>query len=81
MTTDLVELIAHKVATLPVEQQKQVLSIVNSMAAELEQVTPLRSDHHKLRGQLTFFNQSLTSDDIAEARREMWGKWGEDQAQ
>ncbi|MBI4751406.1 MAG: hypothetical protein HY774_23245 [Acidobacteria bacterium] len=81
MATNLVEIIAHKIASLPVEQQKQVLSIVNSMAAELGQESPLHTGHHKLCGQLTFLNQSLTSDDIAEARREMWGKFDEDQAQ
>ncbi len=76
MSTNLVEEIAAKAATLPIEQQREVLQVVESLAALSIKGKPLR---RKLKGDLAHLGSSVTSEDIEEARREMWrGYMGED---
>ncbi len=76
MSTNLVEEIAAKAATLPIEQQREVLQVVESLAAlSIKGKLPRR----KLKGDLAHLGSSVTSEDIEEARREMWrGYMGED---
>jgi len=66
MSTNLVDEIAAEAASLPIEQQ-QVLEIVRSLASRMI-VPPRRS----VFGDLEHLGVRVTSEDIEEARREMW---------
>lgn len=65
----------EKLRQLPSEKQKQVLEFVDSLQKE-SGATPrkLRS----LEGLLEDFNIEITEEDIAQARREMWGNFPRD---
>ncbi len=74
MSTNLVDEIAAESASLPIEQQ-QVLEIVKSLASRMI-VPPRRS----VFGDLEHLGVRVTSEDIEEARREMWrGYMGNDE--
>ena len=67
METD--ELIYAKVRTLPPEKQQKVLDFVESLENENAKKAPL----HSVEGLWADLDFDLTDEDIAEARREMWG--------
>ena len=68
MSTDLVEEIAAKAATLPIEQQQKVLEVVETLAAQVAQPPERRS----IFGDLEHLCVDISEQDIEEARREMW---------
>lgn len=59
---------------LPPEKQKEVLAFVHSLKEENGAKGPLRS----LRGLWSDLNIQITEEDIAEARRQMWGNFPRD---
>jgi hypothetical protein len=66
--------VLEKLRDLPPEKQKEVLDFVDSLKAKNGPNTPRRS----LLGLWADLNIHITEEDIAEARREMWGKFPRD---
>lgn len=94
MSTNLVEEITMKAAALPLEKQREVLALMEKLAAHGNQPktrctgnlkgstadkshTTTESDKSQsprrfLKGDLAHHGSSVTSEEIEEARREMW---------
>ena len=68
------EMVLEKLRGLPPEKQKEVLEFVESLKPDGSTRKPLRS----LEGLLEDLNVDITEEDIAEARREMWGNFPRD---
>jgi hypothetical protein len=68
------EQVLSKLRDLPPEKQKEVLEYVDSIKIETKGKNPLPS----LRGLWKDLNIDITEEDIAEARREMWGRFPRD---
>jgi mRNA-degrading endonuclease RelE of RelBE toxin-antitoxin system len=68
------EQVLEKLRGLPPEKQKQVLDFVSSLKEKNGAPQPRRS----LRGLWKDLNVHVTEEDIAEARREMWGNFPRD---
>jgi len=68
------EMVLEKLRGLPAEKQKEVLEFVESLKPDGSTKKPLRS----LEGLLEDLNVDITEEDIAEARREMWGNFPRD---
>jgi EAL domain-containing protein (putative c-di-GMP-specific phosphodiesterase class I) len=68
--------VLEKLRDLPPEKQKEVLDFVASLQEKNGAKKPLRS----LRGLWKDLNIRITEEDIAEARREMWGNFPRDLA-
>jgi hypothetical protein len=69
MNTDLVEKIAQKASSLPVEAQRKALEYVESLEREeTSEKKPFRS----VLGLLADREVHISEDDIAEMRREAW---------
>ena len=68
------ELVIEKLRGLPPEKQREVLDFLDSLQPDGGTKRPLRS----LEGLLEDFNVDITEEDIAEARREMWGNFPRD---
>ncbi len=68
------EMVVGKLRELPPEKQKEVLEFVESLKTEGGTKKPLRS----LEGLLEDLNVDITEEDIAAARREMWGNFPRD---
>ncbi len=68
------EMVLEKLRGLPPEKQKEVLEFVKSLKSDGGSKKPLRS----LEGLLEDLNVDITEEDIAEARREMWGNFPRD---
>jgi hypothetical protein len=68
------EMVLEKLRGLPPEKQKEVLEFVESLKPNGGPKKPLRS----LEGLLEDLNVDITEEDIAEARREMWGNFPRD---
>jgi len=66
--------VLEKLRDLPPEKQKEVLDFVDSLKEKNGAKKPLRS----LRGLWKDQNINLTEEDIAKARREMWGNFPRD---
>lgn len=66
MSSNLIDEIAAEAASLPIEQQQQVLKMVKSLASRKN--APRRS----VFGDLEHLGVRVTDEDIEEARREMW---------
>jgi Protein of unknown function (DUF2281) len=66
--------VLEKLRDLPPEKQKEVLDFVESLKDKNGATTPRRS----LRGLWKDLNIEITEEDIAEARREMWGNFPRD---
>ncbi len=84
MSSILVEEIAFKSAQLPIEQQRVVLKIVDSMISnsspdnqELASAEPTKAPFQSVRGILNRKLEHL-EEDLAEARREMWQNFPRD---
>ncbi|MDQ3256063.1 MAG: hypothetical protein M3R15_19560 [Acidobacteriota bacterium] len=72
MSNNLANEIAAKVAILPVEKQREVLQMVESL---IESTTHgSQPQRRRLLESLEHLNITLTDADIQEARREMWGE-------
>lgn len=61
--------VLEKLLKLPVEKQKKVLAFVEAL--ELKKRAPRR--RHSLKGLWADLGVEVSSEDIDEARREMWG--------
>jgi hypothetical protein len=69
------EQVVEKLRALPPEKQKEVLDFVDFLKEKNgDPKKPLRS----LRGLWADLNIHITEEDIAEARREMWGNFPRD---
>ena len=68
------EMVLEKLRGLPPEKQEEVLKFVESLKPADRAKKPLRS----LEGLLEDLNIDITEEDIAEARREMWGNFPRD---
>lgn len=68
------EQVLDKLRDLPLEKQKEVLEYVDSLATDASAAKPRRS----LLGLWADLNVHITEEDIAEARREMWGNFPRD---
>ena len=68
------EMVLEKLRGLPPEKQKEVMEFVESLKPDGSTRKPLRS----LEGLLEDLNVDITEEDIAEARREMWGNFPRD---
>jgi hypothetical protein len=68
------ELVLQELRELPPEKQKVVLEFVESLRKEAGPGKPLRS----LEGLWEGLGFDITEEDIAEARREMWGNFPRD---
>jgi len=65
----LAEVLLEKLQALPPEKQREVLDFAEFLA---QQCTP-RRPKRSLEGLCADLNIDITDEDIAEARREMWG--------
>jgi len=75
MATNLTKEIAAKVSMLPPERQREALSLIEQLAARATPlVSPLPRAERKLKG-ATAQGPSISSEEILEARREMWGEY------
>ena len=63
------EQVLQKLRDLPPEKKREVLEFVESLKSGSGSSKPLRN----LRGLWAGRNPDITEEDIAEARREMWG--------
>ncbi len=61
--------VLDKLLKLPVDKQKEVLDFVES----LEKKAGQRRSRRSLKGLWRDLGVNISTDDIAEARREMWG--------
>jgi len=61
--------VLEKLRDLPPEKQKEVLNFV----AQLKEQSTSREPRRSLLGLWADLNTNITKEDIAEARREMWG--------
>jgi len=68
------EQLLEKLRNLPAEKQKEVLDFVDSLKAKSGSKKPRRS----LLGLWADLSVHITEEDIAEARREMWGNFPHD---
>jgi hypothetical protein len=68
------EQVLNKLRDLPPEKQKEVLEYVDSLKTETQGKDSLPN----LRGLWKGLNVDITEEDIAEARREMWGRFPRD---
>lgn len=66
--------IVEKLRALSPEKQKEVLDFRNSLKQQPASKTPRRS----LLGLWSDLNTHITEEDIAQARREMWGAFPRD---
>lgn len=66
--------VLQKLRDLTPDKQKEVLNFVDSLAAQNGPPKKLRS----LEGLLEDLNIDITEEDIAAARREMWGNFPRD---
>jgi galactose-1-phosphate uridylyltransferase len=68
------ELVLEKLKELPPEKQQAVLEFVESLRQNGGAAKPLKG----FEGLLESYNVQITEEDIAEARREMWGNFPRD---
>jgi len=68
------EQVLEKLRELSAEKQKEVLDFVESLKDKNGAKTP----RHSLRGLWKDLHIEITEEDIAEARREMWGNFPRD---
>lgn len=66
--------VLEKLRELPPEKQKQVLDFVDF----LKEKNGVGKPRHSLLGLWSDLNVHITEEDIAEARREMWGNFPRD---
>ena len=65
------QLVLEKLRTLPVEKQQEVLDFVEFLQQKVMAKRPCRS----VKGLWADLGVQITKEDIAEARREMWGNF------
>ena len=78
MAGNLVEQIAAKVAALPLEQQREVLSLIEALAQRATVAVDSSAPRAlRLKGATAGPGPKLTLEDLQQARREMWGEYVE----
>lgn len=78
MEGNLVEQITATVAALPLEQQREALSLVEALAHRAKVAVPPPAPRAlRLKGATAGPGPQLTLEDLQEARREMWGEYVE----
>jgi hypothetical protein len=75
MAENLANAIAARVAVLPLEKQREVLQMVESLVENTAQKSAQQSQRRRLLGTLEHLKVRLTDEEIREARREMWGEY------
>lgn len=65
------ESVIEKIQSLTPDQQREVMKLVD----ELAKANTDKHHRRSLMGVFSHLNIHITEDDIAEARREMWGKF------
>ena len=75
MASSIANEIAAKVSSLPLEKQRKVLQIVESLVESTVQEPAPQPQHRNLLGSLEHLNIKLTAEDIQAVRREMWGEY------
>ncbi|MGH9899404.1 MAG: hypothetical protein ACRD4L_11215 [Pyrinomonadaceae bacterium] len=73
--------IATIVASLPIEKQREVLQVIESLVENTAQETAPQTERRHLLGSLEHLNITLTDEDIKEARHEMWGEYMREDAE
>jgi hypothetical protein len=68
------ESMIKKIESLPPDKQREVIQLVDALAAENTNHRPRKS----LLGLCADLGIHITEEDIAEARREMWGNFPRD---
>ena len=81
MSNNLANEIAAKVAVLPIEKQREVLQMVESLVESTTHESAPQPQRRRLLGSLEHLNIKLTDADIQEARREMWGEYMREDAE
>lgn len=73
MATNLINEIAAKVSTLPPERQREALALIEQLAARASETAKphVPRAERRLKG-ATAQGRSVSSEEIREARREMW---------
>ncbi len=66
------ESVVEKLRSLTPEQQREVAALVDALAAK---TNPTKTPRRSLMGLFSDLNVHITEEDIAEARREMWGNF------
>ncbi len=61
--------VMERLRSLPPEKQRQALRYIEVLQRQTDNDRPRR----RLKGLLSDLNVDITEEDIAEARREMWG--------
>ena len=75
MATNLPEEIAAKISLLPPERQREALSLIEQLVGRAKPgVSPVPRAERKLKG-ATAQGRSISSEEILESRREMWGEY------
>lgn len=78
MEGNLVEQITAKVAALPLEQQREALSLIESLAQRANVAAGSPTPRAlRLKGATAGPGPKLTLEDLREARQEMWGEYVE----
>ena len=63
--------VMERLRSLPPEKQRQALEYIKSLHRETAKARPRR----RLKGLLSDLGLDITEEDIAQARREMWGSF------
>jgi hypothetical protein len=63
--------LVQKLRALPYDKQRELMDFVQFLQSR----TPPKRPRRSLEGMLAHLNIHITSEDIAEARREMWGNF------
>ncbi len=75
MPSSIANEIAAKVSSLPLEKQRKVLQIVESLVESTAQESASQPQRRRLLGSMEHLNIKLTAEDIQAVRREMWGEY------
>ncbi len=73
VSTSIVDSMATKAAALPIEMQREILNFVEFLS-----LTGIEKPKPPIRNIIGIFDHlgiNITEEDIAEARREMWGNF------
>ena len=65
------ESVIEKIQSLTPDQQREVMNLIDDLA----KANTNKPHRRSLMGMFSDLNVHITEDDIAEARREMWGKF------
>ncbi|MGE0884773.1 MAG: hypothetical protein AB7P14_14610 [Blastocatellales bacterium] len=73
METSLIEQVTAKVASLPLEQQREALALIESLEKRIQGSSAPRA--LRLKGVTAGPGPNLTLEDLKEERKEMWGEY------